>query len=110
VSLASRCAVFGETDLIHKRQIGVIRRLTTVRAALDMGGDFLPAMRAIVNHELLTSRKWQVSFMETSVNSPSSASKTLMAQVSCLIRQKRSLLKPEGKMQCGFDRPQLFLG
>jgi len=36
VSLASRCAVFGETDLIHKRQIGVLRdRLT---AGINLAG------------------------------------------------------------------------
>ena len=44
VSLASRCAVFGETDLIHKRQIGIPRDRLAAGINLAVAYNFATAM------------------------------------------------------------------
>jgi predicted CoA-substrate-specific enzyme activase len=44
VSLASRCAVFGETDLIHKRQIGIPRDRLAAGINLAVANNFATAM------------------------------------------------------------------
>jgi len=44
VSLASRCAVFGETDLIHKRQIGISRDRLAAGINLAVANNFATAM------------------------------------------------------------------